>query len=318
MGDTYTQASSLSSDTAAYQLLAYFAMRRALYADALASVKPTAVSHRGASVTFDIYNDFAAQTSTLSETTDPDAIAPSDSTVVVTPAEKGMVTKSTLKLRATSFLDINEDIANLVGFNAGLSADTLAWTVLVAGDNVRYGGTAATRDTVRSTDTITANLVRRMRVDLVQANSMPSNGTFYWAYINPDVSYDLQTETGENSWKLPHLYSAPEAIWTGEIGAFAKFRFIETPALTPVSNAGSSPTTTDIYQSVFGGFQALAKGHWNSEGYGPNPQIILGPKVDALQRIQPIGWRHAVEYKRFREGSLRRLETSSSIGANAS
>lgn len=315
MGDTYTQASTLSSDTAAYQLLAYFAMRRALYADALASVKPTQVSHRGSSVTFDIYADMAPQTTTLSETVDPDAIAPSDSTVVVTPAEKGMVTKSTLKLRATSFLDINEDIANLVGFNAGLTCDTLAWTALIAGDNVRYGGTATSRDTIRPTEVMTANLARRTRVDLVNANSMPSNGTFYWAFVNPDVAYDLQTETGENSWKLPHLYSAPEAIWTGELGAFAKFRFVETPGLAAIANAGSSPTTTDVYPSIFGGFQALAKGHWGSEGYGPNPQVILGPKVDALQRIQPIGWRHAVEYKIFRQASLRRVETASSIGS---
>lgn len=315
MGDTYTQASTLSSDTAAYQMLAYFALRPQLYFDAVVSVKPTNVSHRGSSVTFDIYTDLAAQTSTLSETADPDAIAPSDSTVTVTPAEKGAVIKTTAKLRNTSFLDINADMANIIGYNAGLSVDTLAATALTGGDNVRYGGGASTRDTTTSAGVITANLVRRTRVDLANASVMPVNGPYYWAFINPDVAYDLKIETGENSWKLPHIYSAPENIWSGEIGLFEQFRFVETPRLTALSNAGSSPTTTDIYQTIFGGFQALAMGHWNSEGYGRYPQIVLGPKVDALQRIQPIGWKHAVEYKVFRQASLRRLETASSIGS---
>lgn len=315
MGDTYTQASTLSSDTAAYQLLAYFALRPQLYFDALASVKPTAQSHRGSSVQFNIYTDLAAQTSTLSETADPDAIAPTDDTVTVTPLEKGAVVKTTAKLRATSFLDISADMANIVGYNAGLSVDTLAATELVAGDNVRYGGAATTRDTVTSAGVITANLVRRIRTDLAKASVMPVNGSMYWAFVNPDVVYDLKVETGENSWKLPHIYSAPENIWTGEIGAFEQFRFVETPRLEPLSNAGSSPTTTDVYQSIFGGFQALAMGHWNSEGYGRYPQIVLGPKVDALQRIQPIGWKHAVDYAVFRQASLRRLETASSIGS---
>ncbi len=315
MGDTFTAVATLSSDTAAYQMLAYFALRPQLYFDAVVSVKPTNVSHKGTSVQFNIYTDLAAQTSTLSETVDPDSVAVSDSTVVVTPVEKGAVIKTTALLRNRSFLDINADMANIVGYNAGLTCDTLAATAFVAGDNVIYGGGASTRDTTTSAGTMTANLFRRTRATLVGANVMPTSGSYYWAYLNPDVIYDLKVETGENSWKLPHIYSAPEAIWSGEVGVFEGFRVVETPRLTAISNAGSSPTTTDIYQSIFGGFQACAKGHWGSEGYGPLPQIVLGPKVDALQRIQPIGWKHAVEYKVFRQASLRRIETASSIGS---
>lgn len=314
MPDAYTDTSALSSDTTAYEMLAYFALRPQLMFDQVATIKPTNQSHRGAAVTFTKYADFAAQTSELSQTADPDAIAADDDVVTVTLKEYGAVVKTTAKLRATSFLDIDADVANLVGYNAGLSHDTLARTPLAAGDNVRYGGSATSRDTVTSASPITANLVRRMRTDLKKASAMPVKGNLYAAFIEPDVAYDLRIETGAAAWRDPHVYSQPEQIWSGEIGAFEGFAFVETPRAPIYSNAGSSPTTTDVYGTIFVGGQALAVAHANSEGYGRLPTIVKGPRVDALQRIQPLGWKSLIGWARFREECLRRLETSSSIG----
>jgi hypothetical protein len=39
--------------------------------------------------------------------------------------------------------------------------------------------------------------------------------------------------------------------------------------------------------------------------------------VDVLQRFQPVGWYWLGGYARFREASLRRVESASSIGANS-
>lgn len=316
MSDSYTGVGQLSSDTAAYEALSYFALRPQLYFDAIVDVKPTNQTHRGSSVTFFIYDDLAAQTSALSETVDPDAIAASDTTVVATPVEQGAVLKTTAKLRATSLLPVDADMANLIGYNAGISLDTLAQTVVSGGSNVRYAGTASSRATVVPTSTIASANVQRARVDLVNANVMPTNGSLYWSFIHADVSYDLQRDTSTGNWLTPHQYSAPENIWSGEIGAFNGFRFVETPRALLVADAGSSPTTTDVYCTLFGGKQALALAHGNSEGYGRYPTIVRGPMVDALQRIQPIGWKWFGVYKRFREASLRRVESGSSIGAN--
>lgn len=325
MADTFTQASTLSSDTAAYEALAYFALRPQLMFDAVASVKPTNQTHRGSSVTFTIYSDLAAQTTTLSETADPDSIAPSDSTVVVTPVEKGAVIKTTAKLRVTSFLDIDADMANLIGYNAGLSLDTLARTAIAAGTNVRYaeGGatTPTSRTTVQTEDVISADDCRRARVDLVAANVMPTaGGSLYWGFLHPDVAYDLRRETGSAAWRDPHTYSSPEAIWSGEVGAFEGTRWIETPRATvnvDASNGSGATGTIDVYETYVCGFQALALAHYNGEGYSRYPTIVKGPVIDALQRIQPIGWKWGGEHKVFRQASLRRIESSSSIGTNA-
>lgn len=314
MADTYSQTSTFTSDTTAYELLAYFSLRPQLFFDAVADVRPTQQSHKGAAVQFNIYTDLAAQTTALSETADPDSIAASDSNVTLTLLEQGAVIKTTAKLRATSFLDIDADMANLIGYNAGLSLDTLARAVLEAGSNVRYAGSATSRATVTPATTLNAAAVRRARVDLVNASVPPTNGPLYWAFIHPDCAYDLRSETGAAAWRDPHTYSAPELIWSGEVGAFEGFRFIETPRAPVFADSGSSPTTTDVYATLFGGKQALAIAHANSEGYARYPTIVRGPMVDALQRIQPIGWKWLGRYGRFREASLRRVESGSSIG----
>lgn len=317
MADAFTNVAALSSDTTAYEALAYFALRPQLYFDAVADVKPTHQTHRGAAVTFFIYNDLAAQTTALSETVDPDAIAASDTTVTVTLLEQGAVIKTTQKIRASSLLDIDADMANLIGYNAGLSIDTLARTQIQAGTNVRYaGGTPTSRSTVTPTDTLKANDVRRARVDLLDAFVAPTNGSMFWAFIHPDVSYDFRGQTGTATWRDPHVYSDPSNIWSGEIGAFEGFRFVETPRAPLFVDAGSSTTNTDVYGTLFGGKQALALGYAQAEDLGRYPTIVRGPMIDALQRIRPIGWKWFGAYQRFREASLRRVESASSVGAN--
>jgi hypothetical protein len=47
------------------------------------------------------------------------------------------------------------------------------------------------------------------------------------------------------------------------------------------------------------------------------PQIRRGPVVDSLMRFNPIGWYWLGGYGLFRQASLRRIESSSSIGANS-
>lgn len=316
MADAFTQQSSLSSDTTAYEVAAFFQLRPQLAFDALADVKATHQTHVGAAVTFDIYAELDAATSALSQTADPDAVALSDSTVTLTLAEYGNVVKTTQKLRVTSFLQISVDAANLIGYNAGLSLNRLARTPLVAGTNVRYSGSATSRATVTPTDTIAADDARKVLADLRAANVMTINGPYYWAFFHPHAEYNLRGQTGAAAWRDPHTYSSPEAIWTGETGLFESFRWVSTSEAAIVSDAGSSTTLTDVYQTIFGGKQALACAHANAEDLKRYPTIVKGPMVDALQRIQPVGWKWTGAYGRFREASLRRLEHGATLGSN--
>lgn len=319
MADAYTDTAAMLSDQVAYDRLAYFALRPELYFDGCADVKPTHQTAPGSSVKFTIISDLAVASTALNESTDVDAVAMSDSQVEVVLEEYGNAVLTTAKLRGTSFLNVSVDAANVVGWNAGESIDTIARDLLKAGTNVRYatGGTTdpTARNTVEPEDTLTAHDVRRILADLRGANVKHFGNGYYKAFIHPDVSLDLREETGAAAWRDPHTYSQPGEIWNGSIGAFEGFEFIETPRAPVFADAGSSTTLTDVYATIFIGKQAFAKAF--SMETGSLPRVRLTPVTDKLHRLHGVGWFWLGGYKRFRESALRRVESSSSIGDNA-
>lgn len=296
--------------------MAYMSLRPELYFDGVADVQPTAQAMPGSSVVFTIQADLAVASTTINESVDVDAVALSDSQVTLTLAEYGNAVITTGKLRGTAFIDINPVVANVVGFNAGISVDTVARDVLKGGTNVRYAGQATSRNTVIPTDTLAADNVRRAYADLV-GNNVATIGGLYASFIHPDVSYDLRRQTGAASWRDPHTYSQPGEIWTGEIGEFEGFRFIVTPRGPVFADAGSSTTLTDTYRTLFLGRQAFAKCYSTQDGNGPYPKVVMGPVVDKLRRFPPIGWYWLGAYGIFRQAALRAVESASSIGTNS-
>jgi len=317
-----SQASSLSVDQSAYDRLAYFALRSEMLFDQAADVQATNQAMPGAAVIFTIFSELAAATSTLSETADLTPATMADSQVTVTLAEYGNTVATTAKLRGTAFLDVDAAAANLIGYNAGDSMDQVVREVLAAGTNVAYGGGGSTdpssRVTVQAEDIIEANDIRKQTAALRAANVATFNG-YYMGYIHPDVSYDLRRETGNASWNAPHINVDTENIYNGEIGTFESVRFIETPrakVFTDASNGTSTTGSIDVYCTHIMGRQALAKAYSQIDGNGVVPKVVRGPVVDSLMRFNPIGWYWLGGYGRFREASLRRVESSSSIGAN--
>ena len=313
----YTQQSSLGVDQAAYDRLAYFALRSELLFDQAADVQATNQAMTGSSVIFTIFSELATVTTPLTETSDVTAVAMADSNVTVTLTEYGSTVNTTAKLRGTAFLDVDAAAANLIGYNAGSSMDEVVRDVLAGGTNVVYAGGGSTTPTSRATvevdDIIEANDVRKVTAALRGASVSPWNG-YYIGFIHPDVSYDLRRETGNASWNAPHVNMDTANIYTGEIGTFESVRFIETPRTKVRTDDGDA--SVDVYDTYIMGRQALAKAHSFVDGNGPVPQIRRGPVVDSLMRFNPIGWYWLGGYGRFREASLRRIESSSSIGAN--
>ena len=312
----YTQASSLSTDQQAFDQIAYFALRAEMLFDAAADVQPVAQSMPGTSVKFTIFSELADATSTLTETSDVTAVAMADSQVTVTLYEYGNAINTNALLRGTSFLDVDAVAANLIGYNAGSSIDTVVANVLKAATNVIYGGGGATTPTsnatVESSDILEANDIRIVTAQLRKANAQSFNG-MYMAFIHPDVSYDLRRETGAASWRDPHVYQNIGQIYNGEIGAFEAVRFVETPR-APLDLTGGSASTVDLYQTIIMGRQSLAKAHSITDGNGAFPSVRRGPVVDSLMRFNPIGWYWLGGYGIFRQAAIRLINSSSSLG----
>ena len=314
-----TTIANLDYDQSAWELKAYFALRPELYFDPVADVKPTNLSYAGGSVTFTIQSDLAVNSTALNESTDVTPVSLADSQVTLTLAEYGAAVQSTALVRGTSFLPLDPVVANVVGFNAGISIDTVARDVLKAGTNVRYASSSANTPTSRAQvtpgETFKAANARRALADL-RGNNVPTLGGMYAGFMHPDVAYDFRGETGSAAWRDPHTYSQPGEIWNGEIGAFEGIRWIETPRAPIFTDAGSSTTLTDVYRSMVLGRQALAKTYSMADGNGPDPRIAPTPVTDLLRRFTGVGWYWLGQYGIFRQQCVRGIESASSIGAN--
>lgn len=326
MADYYANeigTSNLSTDQIAFEKLAYFALRPEMYFDQFADVQATNATNPGASVKFTVFADLAAATTPLGEAEDVTPVTMSDSQVTVTLEEYGNATVTTAKLRASSFLPVDPVAAQAVGYNAGLSIDTIARNVVQAGTNVLFatGGatTPSSRTTVGTDDILHADDVRRVLAQLRGAN-VPTIGGSYVGFIHPDVSYDFRSATDAASFRHPANYVNPEAIYNGEIGMFEGVRFIESaraPLFANASDGAGAAGTIDVYGTLIMGGQAIAKAVSLGGEYGSQPSIVYGTVTDLLQRFRPVGWKHFVGYGVFRQEALRRIESASSIGANA-
>lgn len=315
MADAMTTTASLSYDQTMWDRAIYYPLRPELYFDMFADVKSTdATPDQGATLTFTKFNDMAAATTPLSETVDIDAVAISDAQVSLTLAEYGNGVNTTFRVRATSFIGLDRPVANLVGYNAGLSLDTLARDIMAAGTNVDYSNAATSRVTVAATHTLSAAEVRKAKAVLTNNNVATFNG-YYAAVIAPFVAYDLRGEVGAAAWRDPHTYSQPEQIWNGEVGSFEGFRFMESPR-APMFPDGGVGGTVDVYRTLFFGRQAMAKAYSTYEGRGALPIVIMGPVVDKLKRFQPVSWHWYGKYGIFRQESLYAWESASTLGAN--
>jgi N4-gp56 family major capsid protein len=231
----YTDSSALAGlIKTAYDRYVEFALRSQPMIRSVADKRPAQQAMPGSSVVFSIYNDLAPATASLSETTDPDAVALSDvTTVAVTLNEYGNASLVTRKLQLFSLSDVDPAVADIIAYNMADSLDRLAMNTLRLGDNVIYGGTRTSTATVTSSDTITAANIRRAVAKLRSNKAVPREGSLYWTGIHPEVSHDLRAETGVGGWNDMHKYAETGTgnFWAGNIGTYEGAFFVETPRM---------------------------------------------------------------------------------------
>lgn len=315
MANAYTDTSGSSLGTSlvqtAYDRLVEFQLRSIPMFRQFATKRPERQAMPGSSVVFQLYNDLAAATSALTETTDPDSVAIGNtSSVTVTLYEYGNAALVTRKLQLFSLADVDPAIADIVAYNMADSIDVLSQTELRGGTNVirEISGTmtiGGATNTVTSTDTVKSRDFRAAVAKLRGNSAVPVSGSFYAAVVHPDVSMDLRAETGAGGWRTPNEYGASQdRIWAGEIGAYEGARFVENPRCYKATDGATSET---VFRSYVIGRQALA------EAVAEEPHVVIGPVVDKLMRFRPIGWYGVLGWKRYRENALFRIETAGSL-----
>jgi N4-gp56 family major capsid protein len=305
--------------TTAFEQIAYFALRSQPLYEMIADVRSTAQSHNAATVQFTFYPNMAQVTGTLTEATDVTPVALSDSVITVTLAEYGSSVITTALIRGTSFLNVDADAANIIGYNMVDSLDKVVSDVVMAGTNVLYstgsGALPTSRVTVADGNTFDANIGRQAVAELRGASAPGWENGNYMAILHPDVSFDFRALTAVTDVIQYQLYQEGAPIRAGSIGTFNGINYIENPRAPILDDAGAT-STTNVYQTIVAGRQALAKAYSRAPGFGEQPSIVFGPVTDTLRRFNPVGWYHLAGWGIFRQACLRRIESSSSIGDN--
>jgi N4-gp56 family major capsid protein len=83
----------------------------------------------------------------------------------------------------------------------------------------------------------------------------------------------------------------------------------EHSAAVTVSTVVTVTPVTRVFNTFIAGKQALA------EATAIEPNVVIGPVTDNLNRFRPIGWYGVLGFSRYREASLYRIETGSSVAA---
>ena len=231
----------------AYDRLIEFALRAQPLIRSVADKTPARQSIPGSSVVLQRYVDLTQQTTTLTEQTDPDAVALATPTyTTITLAEYGNAVLVTRALELFSLADVDPAIANIIAFNMADSIYTVAQNVLATGANVLRANSRATTSALVSGDTFSSAIARKVTAKLRTNKAIPRKGSLYWAGIHPEVAHDLRAETGVGSWRQPHEYQSNDEIWAGELGTYEGAFYVESPRLFSIKSgaAQTSSTTT--------------------------------------------------------------------------
>ena len=172
---TVTTGTLTNQVTTAFEQISYFALRSQPLFEMLADVRSTAQSHNAATVQFTFIDEINQATTALTENADVTPVAISDSKVDVSLAEYGNAVVTSAKIRGTSFLNVDADAANIIGYNMANSMDKIVSDVANGStetDQIIYGGGEDARGDLIATDVYTAS-IGRQAVAQLRTDSAP-------------------------------------------------------------------------------------------------------------------------------------------------
>jgi N4-gp56 family major capsid protein len=193
-------------------------------------------------------------------------------------------------LAYTSLGDIMKEAMEKLGYNAGLSIDTLVRnTVAVGGTGLATGGvTAVAWTSIPSTAVITIGDIRRAKRTLDRNAARMPSGNAYIAAIHPDAAYDLQGDTTTGGWLDANKYTTNTPMLTGEIGKLYGVRFLESPN-GYVKGTGIT-TSASVYVTSFFGADAFGVTELqNLRTYVKD--FGSGGTGDPTEKVATAGWK---------------------------
>lgn len=193
-------------------------------------------------------------------------------------------------LKYASFGDVMKQATDLLGYNAGVSIDTVVRDAISGNLTAQIGAGAASITAIPATATLSITELRKAKRTLERNDAMKPDGGFWVAVVHPDALYDLQADTTTGGWLTANTYKdSADGLMTGESGKLMGIKFLES-SLGKVLSTTSVVATGSVYET-----QVLGK-----EAFGvtnlQDLEIIMhgfgsGGVSDPTNKIATAGWK---------------------------
>jgi N4-gp56 family major capsid protein len=193
-------------------------------------------------------------------------------------------------LAYAGFGDVVKAAVERLGYNAGISIDTVVRGEIAASGTAMNAQAAAHYSSMTATGYLTVGVVRRAVRSLARNDAPKQSDGFWVAVIHPDQAYDLQGDTTTGGWIDALKYAQPKNLLNGEIGRFMGVRFLETSnGATEAANTGYAASATYYIASFFGrdafGVTELQGLKTYVKGFGS------AGAADPTDKISSVGWK---------------------------
>lgn len=257
------------------------------------------------SIQFPKFTQLSLATTPLDETEDVTSEAMADAPILLTPAEYGKVVTTTQLASLQTGGQVNLAAATLVGQNMAATKNKLATLALDASTNVITAGGKALGD-ILAADVLSGAILNQAYNKLSRGNIGTIAGGEYVLVAHDDVINDLRAESG---WIDVAKYADAVSVLRNEIGMYKGFRVVKNNHATFGDQTGAG--TVDIYNSYVVGLNGLGYAESATPG-----MVATGP-FDKLARFVNLGWKGTFTYGLVDTDAVWKIQTASSVGANA-
>ncbi len=200
--------------------------------------------------------NLAAITSPLSEGVNPNGQTWQSTKILATPVQYGGYLAYSDRLVLEAYDQITESMHDVLGYQAGLSLDSICNVALDGNVTTQYTGAQVTE--ILNATVIAAIDFRKAAKRLKTLGVKPFEDGCYHAVIHPATAADLQADTAAGAWLDVNKYisEAHSDVLMGEIGKLYGIRFQESQNISTGIGATSGVT---YHNYVFGqeGFGAV-------------------------------------------------------------
>lgn len=206
----------------------------------------------------------AVATTAITEGTNPNGALWNTTKILATPLQYGNYVAFSDRLILEAYDNITEAIHEVLGYNAGLTFDTLQRNQMDGNMTTQYTGGAVSEIT---TSVACAAIDFRKAAKALQTLAvLPFEDGCFHGLIHPATAADLQADSSAGAWLDVNKYVSIEKehakVLRGEIGKMFNIRFQATPNITTGTGASSAVT----YHNWVIGKQAVGSVDVASEG----------------------------------------------------